>query len=415
MESFIIMFSSALFIILFIFILFMFIVAIISRFTSSGQYSDFVPQLTVIIPTYNEAGNIANCLDSLFSSNYPEDKLEVIVVDDGSTDNTIDVLSSYNLRLFRQLHLGKSEAVNLGLHNASSDFILTLDADTSVDKNCLLELVKPFNDKSTGATNCAIKVKNKNTLTTMFQNIEYHYNNLIRNSLSRLFKNGVWFFGAVACYRKEAMVRIGRFKKDTLTEDMDTAMELKRAGYKVLNVGEAHAYTIVPDNIRTLFVQRSRWWFGGLQTLFKNKDMFSVKYGIPLLFLFINQFFWSFYAFASFPIIGYQISYWLPYNSGSLASLFMYFFRWFSLTGPISVIYNLPEYGFSYFTFFGVASGILSTIMILMSLNVFKEKLTLKDMLAIFFYFPYTIILNMIIIISLIKYKALKKEAYFIK
>jgi len=400
--------------ILFSFLMFVFLIFLISRFIKRSSVN-FEPNVSIIIPAYNEEANISKCLDSVFDLDYPKDKTEVIVVDDGSTDRTLNIINNYKMvKILKQNHKGKSEALNLGTKSALYDFILTLDADTIVDKDCLKEIVKPFADKNVGATTGNSKVRNRNTLTGIFQNIEYHYNNLIRNSFSVVFNNGIWFFGALACYRKSVLKKIGYFKTDTLTEDMDIALEIKKAGYKTLNVYTACGHTIVPSTFKELYSQRSRWWVGVLQSLVKNKELFSHKSSPSILFLFVNQFWWSFYAFLSLPVILYQVNYWLPYNSQSYISLFSYLFRWFTLTGPFYVIYKIPEWGISFYSIFGVISGIISTILIVAAIRMFRDRLNFKNLFAIFFYFPYTIFLNMIIFLSLIKVKSLKNR-FFIR
>ena len=408
--------STIVFLLLFLFLLFIFSVVIASKLSKKQSSQKFQPNVSVVVPAFNEEVNIRHCLDSIKKSNYPEEKLEIILVDDGSSDRTAAIAAEYGIKIIKQDHLGKVEALNNGVKAASNEFILAVDADTVLEENCLKEIINPFLDKMVGATNCAIRVKNPNkSVLTMFQNMEYHYNNLIRNSFSQVCKNGIWFFGAVACYRKTSLNKLGLFKKDTITEDMDIAMEMKKNGYKTINVHNAVAYTSAPDNLKELYKQRARWWVGGLQTLVKNKTMFSSKYGISSIFLFINQVFWSIYALISLPLIIYQINYWLPYNSDTFIHLFDYFFRWFSLYGSLWVLYKIPSNGISYLSIFGVLSGILSTLMMFLSIKTFRDRLSVKNTIAIFFYFPYTIVLNIIIILSLFSFKLWKRGGYFVK
>ena len=151
-----------------------------------------------------------------------------------------------------------------------------------------------------------------------------------------------------------------------------------------------------------------------LQSLKKNKELFSHKSNPSILFLYINQFWWSFYALLSLPVIIYQVYYWLPYNTASFSMLFGYLFRWFTLAGPFYVIYKIPEWGLNYNNFFGVFSGIISCILIIAAIKMFNDRLNLKNFLALFFYFPYTIILNIMISFSLISFGFTKKR-YFIR
>jgi cellulose synthase/poly-beta-1,6-N-acetylglucosamine synthase-like glycosyltransferase len=258
-----------------------------------------------------------------------------------------------------------------------------------------------------------MKVTNKCILAA-FQNIEYNYNNLIRDCFSKVFSNSVWFFGTFSCYRKSAIKKVGYFKKDTLSEDVDMALLLYRQGFNNVHVAKAYHSTIVPSNLKDLFNQRARWSIGVLQSLIKNKSLFSLKSSPSILFLFINHFWWSFFAFVSLPAIIYQINYWLPSNLDSFSSLFMYLFRWFSLAGPIYVLYKIPLWGFNFYSFFGVFSGIISAFLIIASIILFKDKFSLSNLLALFFYFPYTIVLNIIMLLSLLVY-SFQKKRFFIR
>lgn len=418
MDEIIVLLSSIILAVLFLFLLFNFVIALLAIMLRERKYAEYQPSVSIVIPTFNEEKNIALCLDSIAALEYPKDKIEVIIVDDGSSDNTVKIAEEYGIKAIKQKHLGKVEALNNGIKNSRHEFVLTLDADTSIEKNCLKNIVMPFSENDVGATNGTLKLRNwKESILTIFQKIEYDYNNLIKNSFSRIFDNSISFFGigAVACYRKAAIEKIGFFKKDTLAEDMDIVIELRKNGYKAINVKESIGYTIAPSDFKGLYKQRARWWAGVLQSLIKNREMLSAKHGLAYTFLFANQAFWFFYGIISFPIIIYQINYWLPYNSDSLLHIFMYFFRWFSLYGPIWVMYKLPVNGFSYYTFFGVMAGLLSTAMILISIRIFKENVPISRAVAIFFYFPYTIVLNIIIVLTLFNFKLWKKGGYFIK
>ena len=395
----------------FIFISFLFAVVLMAMLKKE-RYNEFEPKISIIIPAYNEETRIKNCLDSILASSYKKDKIEIIVVDDGSTDNTPEVLKNYGIKVLKQEHLGKSKALNKGILVAKNEFVLVIDADTKIDKDFIKEVVRPFSDKRVGATTGIIKLSNNKGILPMFQNVEYGFYNLIRHSFSDLFKNSVWFLGALACYRKKIIKKIGLFKTDSLTEDIDIAMDINRAGYKNISVGKAFGYTNVPTSLKSLYKQRARWWIGALQSLFKNRDMFSSKYGIPTLFLFKNQIFWSIYALVYLPLLIYQVNYWLPYNLHSALAITIYLVRWFSLWGPLYVLYKLPTTGFSAFTFFGVLTGIMVTIMLLIALKKFKHKFNFKNLAAIFFFFPYTIVLNIIILLSLINVHIWKKRSF---
>lgn len=405
--------GSAVFGILFIFIFFFLAASTISLFKKDDEIF-YEPEVSVIIPCYNEEKNIVKCLDAIYSSDYPKKKLEIIVVDDGSRDNTCNILKEYSktkpIIIIKGSHEGKSASLNRGVKRASNKIIFAVDADALLEKTTMRKMVQPFRDSEVGATNGSCIVRNKNSLLGMFQNIEYHYNNLIRRSFSMLFRNGIWFFGAFACYRKKILEKIGYFKKDSLTEDTDIALEIYSAGYRVLNVHNALGYVLAPSTFKGFYEQRSRWWIGVLQSLKKNKRLFSPGSCPSILFLFISQYWWSFYAIVSLPLIIYQYNYWMP--ASSVYELSAYTFRWLSAAGPLYVIYKVPEWGISLYSIFGVLAGLISMLLIVKAMYIFKEKLSLKSIIAIMFYFPYTIVLNSIILISLIKAMLLKQK-YF--
>jgi cellulose synthase/poly-beta-1,6-N-acetylglucosamine synthase-like glycosyltransferase len=406
--------GSFVFGLLFLFLLSVFITSMLSLFKKQ-KITNYKPEVSIIIPCYNEEKNIENCLNAVYTLDYPAKKLEIIVVDDGSTDNTTKVLKEYqkthkNLRIIKGKHQGKSEALNKGIKKAVNNIIFTVDADTNIAKITLKKLVQPFTDEKVGATNGSCIARNRDSLLSIFQNIEYHYNNLIRKSFSVLFNNGIWFYGAFACYRRDILKKIGYFKKDSMTEDADIALEIYAAGYKTINVHDAFGYVLVPSTLKALIQQRKRWWVGVLQALKKNKHLFSRKSSPSILFLFLNQYWWSFYSIISLPIIAYQFYYWLPSNLIAIGS---YTFRWFSLLGPLYVLYKIPEGWLSIYNVFGIFSGIISAFLIIKALFIFREKLHFKNIIAIFFYFPYTIILNTIIVISLVSMLFFRKK-YFI-
>ena len=406
--------GGILYLFLFLFLLGIFIIVIASLFTKEKKTKNYTPNVSIIIPAYNEEKNIGACIASLRKLAYPQNKLEIIVVDDGSTDATADIAKKAGVRVVKGQHKGKVAALNLGVKHAKYDFIFTIDADTIVEKNCLKALTAPLADSDVGATTGNSKIKNNTSVLGMFQSIEYHYNNLIRVAFSKVFKNGIWFFGALACYRKSALKQIGFFKKDTLAEDMDSALELRRKGYRTVNVEDAFGHTIAPATVGELFIQRRRWWIGTLQSLWKSRKLFSPKSPMSINFLFINQWWWSFYAFVSLPLIIYQVNYWLPYNMQNISMLFWYLFRWFTLSGPFYVIYMIPEWGVSWYSIFGVLSGIVSFIMIAMAVYAFKDKGWRGNTMGAFLYFPYTILLNTLIALSIIRYM-LKRERFFIR
>lgn len=403
--------------VLFSFLMFLFISFLISLFRSTpyNKTGSDLP-LSVLIPCYNEEMNIANCLSSVEKSKYNKKLIEVIVIDDGSKDRTAEVVrefakkSSFDIRLVKGKHKGKSEALNLGVSHAKNELIMSIDADIILEKDTMKKLVVPMVGK-VAATNAVAVIRKPKKLIEYFQMIEFTLNNLIRVSFSKVFDNSIWFFGAVACYSKSVLNEVGGFKTDTLTEDMDICLEMYNKGYKIVTVQEARISTLAMPSVALLFKQRMRWYYGALQSLFKNRNLLKEHRHSPsVLFLFVNQYWWTFFSFVFFPMTAYQVYYWWP---GGAVESFWYIFRWFSLSGPFYVLYKLPEWGLNFLNIFGVLSGIITLIMSVAAIRMFGARIDFKTIICIFFYFPYTIIQDAIIVSGVVKYLFAKKK-YFI-
>jgi cellulose synthase/poly-beta-1,6-N-acetylglucosamine synthase-like glycosyltransferase len=419
-------------------------------------------EVSIIIPVYNESKAIVNCLKHVIYSKYPKSLYEIILVDDGSTDNTVAIARDFGskhkkegliLRIIKANHKGKSEALNLGTNHAKHEIVLHLDVDILLEPDALAKMLEPFSKteradgmdgKKVGATIGTYRVGNKKNMLTAFQTIEYSYNSLIRLGFSRTFGDSIWFYGAMSCYRKSALQKLGGMQSDTETEDMDIAIRLQNAGYNIIHIDDAYSKVIVPDNLRWFFKQRIRWWTGVLHSMKKNnKRSFDSIKGrihsrfkfdkkknsdykisnskvvsikgksiIPLIFVYLSQWWWSIFSLICIPMYFLQVLYWLPYNLGTFHDTFMYLFRWFSVFGPTYSIYKIPEWGVSLISIFGILTGLISVTFIIVALTIFKEGFSIRNVLAIVFYFPYTIILNVVMLISFIKFLFTKSKGF---
>lgn len=391
------------------FLVFIMLLTVLITFLKSLQIKEtpkkFHPGISVLIPAYNEENVIRKTLRTVLKSDYKN--FEVILVDDGSTDKTSEIAKKFNIKIINGKHKGKSEALNLGMKFAKFNFIVTLDADTLVDRNFLKEIIKPFSDEKVGATNGIALIKPARIIEH-FQAVEFYFNNLIRNSFSKVFNNGIWFFGAAACFRKSLLKKLDGFSTKVLTEDMDVSLKIFEHDFKVLTVETAFYNTRAAKNLKELFIQRMRWFYGGLQCMRIHKKLLRRK-SFAVKYLFFNQWFWAFFSIIVIPLIIYEVNFWMP--SGFL-NIFNYLFRWFSFLGPVYVLYMIPVWGLNFINIFGVLAGVITVILILISVIKFKGKLNLTKLLVAFFYFPYTLVLNAILAISILKYN-FKKNHYF--
>lgn len=273
------------------------IVQRIKRHQDPSAPITYAPPVSVIVPAYKEEKVIVATVSSLLAQRYPGE-LEVIVVDDGSPDATYETARAAfggepRVRILRKANGGKASALNYGLSLARGEVVICLDADTIFAPNTVGELVEPLHDPRVGAVAGNAKVGNRVNLVTRWQAIEYVTSqNLDRRAFSLL--NCITVVpGAVGAWRKALVLDAGGFREDTLAEDQDLTLSIRRAGHRIAYADEAVGYTEAPDSLRTLARQRFRWSFGTLQCLRKHLGaFFRPRYGtlgfvaLPSVFLF---------------------------------------------------------------------------------------------------------------------------------
>ena len=243
----------------------------------------FAPPVSVIVAAYNEEKVITKTVDSILRSEYPE--LEVIVVDDGSSDHTFQIVqNTYSgdprVKIFRQVNAGKSAALNRAIAESRHNLLIALDADTIFDRNTIGKLIRHFAEPQVGAVSGNAKVGNKKSWLTRFQSMEYVCGfNLDRRALDLL--NAITVVpGAVGAWRKDLIERVGGFGHDTLAEDTDVTLATRRLGFEIRYEEEAVAYTEAPETTAALAKQRFRWAFGTLQAAWKHRGaLFQPRYG----------------------------------------------------------------------------------------------------------------------------------------
>ncbi len=242
----------------------------------------FRPPVSVIIAAYNEEKVIVRTVSSILSNGY--DDLEMIAVDDGSHDGTLEVLrrnfgDNPRVRILSQPNGGKSSALNNAIAHARHEILIAVDADTIFRAGAIGKLVHHFASPAV-ALSQATRAGNRNRWITRFQSIEYIYGfNLDRRALDLL--NAITVVpGAVGAWRKEPIVKLGGFGGDTLAEDTDLTLKIRRAGYQIRYEQDAVAFTEAPEDTRGLAKQRFRWAFGTLQAAWKHRDaLFVPRYG----------------------------------------------------------------------------------------------------------------------------------------
>ncbi|CAN5522321.1 glycosyltransferase [soil metagenome] len=238
----------------------------------------FVPSVTIVVPAYNEAAGIADAVTSLAAGDYPN--LRVIVIDDGSTDDTAALAAGLgldNVTVVRQSNRGKPAALNHGVALADGEIIVTVDGDTVFEAHTVRWLVQPFTDPTVGAVSGNTKVANRRGILGRWQHIEYVMGFNLDRRMYELARCMPTVPGAIGAFRRSVLIDAGGLSDDTLAEDTDLTMAIGRAGWHVVYEQRARAWTEAPATLRELWKQRYRWSYGTMQAMWKHRSSLRPK------------------------------------------------------------------------------------------------------------------------------------------
>jgi cellulose synthase/poly-beta-1,6-N-acetylglucosamine synthase-like glycosyltransferase/peptidoglycan/xylan/chitin deacetylase (PgdA/CDA1 family) len=227
--------------------------------------------VSVIVPAYNEEKGIAATIESLLRSRHP---VEIIVVDDGSSDQTARIAAQYTrygVRVISQPNAGKPAALNTGISQANRAVLVLLDGDTVFEPDAVGHLVEAMRDPSVGAVSGNAKVGNRKGLLGRWQHIEYVVGFNLDRRLYDLAGCMPTVPGAIGAFRREALAATGGVSDDTLAEDTDLTMAILRHGWRVVYAPNAIAWTEAPASLGQLWKQRYRWSYGTMQAMWKHR------------------------------------------------------------------------------------------------------------------------------------------------
>ncbi|MEI8312578.1 MAG: polysaccharide deacetylase family protein, partial [Verrucomicrobiota bacterium] len=241
----------------------------------SARTGFVAPPVTVLVPAYNEEKVISKTVQSLLASEYAG-KIEILVIDDGSTDATADAVLAIKdprVRLISQKNAGKAHALQKGVEESTSEFLVFVDADTQFECDAIHHLISACQDPKVGAVSGHARVGNLKKFLARCQDLEYVCGfNLDRRAYAAW--NCITVApGAISAMRRSAILAAGGFSYETLAEDTDLTLAIHKAGYRIEYQPEAVAHTEAPETFSTLARQRFRWAYGTLQCACKHRDI----------------------------------------------------------------------------------------------------------------------------------------------
>lgn len=281
---FLVWFLSTYFVVVFFLILFEYK----DKMFTSPPIRDFnkLPKVTLLVPAFNEGESIKDSIDSLKKIDYPRNKLEIIFINDGSSDDTAEIIKEFATEKYmtfidNKKNKGKAACLNQGILQAKGELIGTMDADSEVSPDVLLKTIPYFYNDKMGAVTITVKVKDPKTILQKMVEIEYIIGLSIALKLFSFFNALHVTPGPFSLYRKKIFDKIGLFDINNITEDHEIACRIQKFGYKIANCTTTCVYTITPADFKTLYKQRKRWYTGTLNTIHKHKDMlFKKEYGV---------------------------------------------------------------------------------------------------------------------------------------
>lgn len=276
----------------------------------SDGYGTYLPPVSIVLPAFNESEVIEVAIRSLLKLDYP--RYEIIVVDDGSTDDTARLASAFEgefdsvrVQVYSKLNGGKASALNLGLRMADYPFVVTMDGDSILAPNALRDSMHHFLRPDVAAVAGNVKVGNRVNLLTRLQALEYIEGlNIPRRAQATIRAVNI-VPGPVGIFRRDILLQVGGYDSDTFAEDTDLTLKLLASGWRVVYEERAVARTEAPESLLELMKQRYRWTRGILQALDKHRKTLGSREGDPAVRLSIINLLFEILVWPAFNIVGH--------------------------------------------------------------------------------------------------------------
>lgn len=328
------------------------------------------PSVTFLVPAYNEEEYVEKCLESLLDQDYPSDKLEIIAINDGSTDSTLEKMKKYSdrIQIIDKENTGKASSLNQALEMVETDLVGCMDADSFAGEDFVKSMAGYFEQEDVKGVTPAMKVWNPETWPQKVMWAEFIYNVLLRKMFG-LFDSQWVMPGPGSIYETGMLKQLGGWDEETLTEDMEIAFRMFKHGAKLKNSTNAYVDTPSPPTLKGLFRQRMRWYRGYIENAIRYKELwFNPQYGNLGVIVIPFNAVWTFLMFFMVGHMIYRIA-----DSG------IQMIHTYMLAGFIDLGLGFSVQSLSMFHFFYGLLGVGGIGLLYLSLKVAEEKLKLWE------------------------------------
>ncbi|MGD8306349.1 MAG: glycosyltransferase [Ignavibacteria bacterium] len=350
--------------------------------------SNFSPFVSIIIPVYNEGKIIRKVIESLLRQKYSN--FEIIVVNDGSTDDTREIVESMvgyqpgrsrevKVTLINKENSGKANSLNAGINCSEADYILCMDGDSELSENCLRKALRHFVNDEIGAVAGNVKVQNRGTFLTDLQALEYIEGLNMARSAQSYIKLVNIIPGPVGIFRREAIEDAGMYTSDTFAEDADLTLRIMARGWKIIYEPKAISYTEAPVELQQLLKQRYRWTRGILQSIRKHKKLMinpTKSFGNTFILwtMFFEALIWPSMNIAA------NLFFIVAALAFGFTSLIFYWWAGLALLDLITAIYCLASEGEDFRL---VSYSIIYRMVFILLIDICKAMSTIEEFLGI--------------------------------
>lgn len=328
------------------------------------------PEVTFLVPAYNEAEYVAECIQSLLDLDYPDEKVNIIAINDGSEDGTLEEMKKFSDRIdiIDKENSGKANSINQALERVETELVACMDADSFAEPQMLKAMVGYFEGEDVKGVTPAMKVRNPTTAAQKVMWAEYIYNVFLRKLFS-IFDSQWVMPGPGSVYDTEYLKELGGWDEETLTEDMEIAFRMFKKGAKIKNSTNAYVDTESPPTFRGLLTQRTRWYRGYLTNMLRYDEFwFNPRYGnLGVIILPFNIVWTSVVVF----MLGHMF-----FRIGEAA---LQLLNTYLLTGSLPSGFYLSVQSLSLFHVFYLIMGISGIVILLLSLRTAEEDLSLWE------------------------------------